>query len=109
MTATEEDGSRFARGRAHLRDFAARWTGTRTFVASSAILLLFLAVTGALHPIAAILSFFFLAGISGARFMAVGETAPIRIGRSRNDESAAALSGGAAVALLDRLPDPVLV
>lgn len=109
MAAAEEGGSRFSRGRAHLRDFAARWTGTRTFVVSSAILFLSLGATGALHPVAAILSFFFLAGISGARFMAVGETAPIRIGLSRNDESAAALGGGAAVALLDRLPDPVLV
>lgn len=109
MAAAEEGGSRGARFKAHLRDFTARWTGTRTFVIAAAILFIFLEAMGLLHPVVAFLCFLFLAGISATRLMVVGETTPIRIGLARNDDGVAALGGGAAVALLDRLPDPVLV
>lgn len=108
MAAAEEGGSIGARFKAHLKDFAARWTGTRTFVVAAAILFLFLEVLGLLHPVAAFLSFLFLAGISATRLMVVGERTPIRIGLARSDE-ASALGGGAAVALLDRMPDPLMV
>lgn len=108
MAAADEGGSKGARFKAHLKDFAARWTGTRTFVVAAAILFLFLEAFGLLHPVAAFLSFLFLAGISATRLMVVGERTPIRIGLARSDE-ASALGGGAAVALLDRLPDPLMV
>lgn len=108
MTAADESETRRARLKALLKDFAARWTGTRTFVVSSAVVFLFLAYTGLLHTIVAFLCFLLLAGISATRLMVVGETTPIRIGLARRDESSA-LGGGAAVALLDRMPDPLMV
>lgn len=106
--AAAEGGSRLVRGRARLRDFASRWTGTRTFVVSAAAIFLLLALSGALHPVAAIISFFVLAGVAATRLMAIGETSPIRIGSAR-DEEASVLGGGTAMALLDRLPDPLVV
>jgi two-component system phosphate regulon sensor histidine kinase PhoR len=106
--AAAEDGSRFVRGKAKLRGFAARWTGTRTFVVSAAGIFLLLAFSGALHPVAAVVSFLILAGVAATRWMAVGDTSPVRAGASL-DKEASVLGGGAAMALLDRLPDPLVV
>ncbi|PKQ01512.1 MAG: hypothetical protein CVT73_23055 [Alphaproteobacteria bacterium HGW-Alphaproteobacteria-12] len=106
--AAAEGGSRLVRGKARLRGFASRWTGTRTFVVSAAVTFLLLALSGALHPVAAVVSFLIFVLVAAARWMAVGETSPIRIGSAQNEESSV-LGGGAAVALLDRLPDPLVV
>ena len=109
MAAADSDG-RLVRGKVWLRDFVSRWTGTRTFVISAALVFFALTWLGAMHPIAAIVAFAFLAGISAVRFMATGETAQIRIG-TRNEDAGANLLGGGAdmLALLHRLPDPLIV
>ena len=107
--AAAEGGSRLRQGRVWLRDFWARWTGTRTFVVMAAVLFLILALTGALHPTAAFVSFLLLAGVAVARAIAMGETAPIRI-QSRTDETApSAFESGPALAILNRLPDALFV
>ena len=107
--AAAEGGSRLRQGRVWLRDFWARWTGTRTFVVMAAVLFLILALTGALHPTAAFVSFLLLAGVAVARAIAMGETAPIRI-QSRADETApSAFESGPALAILNRLPDALFV
>lgn len=109
MAAADGDG-RMVRGKVWLRDFASRWTGTRTFIVSAALLFLALAWLGALHPIIAFVSFALLAGISASRFMVTGETAPIRIGsRGEEGRSAALGAGRTMLALLHRLPDPLMV
>ena len=109
MAAADGDG-RMVRGKVWLRDFASRWTGTRTFIVSAAILFLALAWLGALHPIIAFVSFAVLAGISASRFMVTGETAPIRIGsRGEEGRSGALGAGRTMLALLHRLPDPLMV
>ncbi|MEW6089297.1 ATP-binding protein [Parvibaculum sp.] len=109
MTAAD-GGGKVVRGRAWLRDFMSRWTGTRTFVASAAALFLALALLGALNPIVALVSFALLAGISASRFMVTGETEQIRIG-SRGDDMATGALGSVRTmfALLHRLPEPLMV
>ncbi|PKQ04754.1 MAG: hypothetical protein CVT72_11555 [Alphaproteobacteria bacterium HGW-Alphaproteobacteria-11] len=107
--AAAEGGSRLRQGKVWLRDFWSRWTGTRTFVVTAAFIFFMLAVTGALHAIAAFVSFLLLAGVAVARAIAMGETAPIRI-QSRHDESARSAFGATpALAILNRLPDPLFV
>lgn len=106
--AAAEGNSRTDRSKVWLRDFASRWTGTRTSVISAAAVFLLLALAGAVHPIVAFLSFTFLAGIAAARLMAVGETTPVRIG-TRDDGVPAFASGETALALINRLPDPLFV
>lgn len=109
MAAADDDG-RLVRGRVWLRDFASRWTGTRTFVVSAALLFLALAWLGALHPITAFLSFAFLAGIAASRFMVTGETQQIRIAARGEESGAGGLGAGRTMlALLHRLPDPLMV
>lgn len=108
--AAAEQGSGRSKGRLRLRDFVARWTGTRTFVVASAIVFLALVLLDGLHPIAAFLSFVFLAGIAGIRLMVVGETTPIRIGTPGEEGGLPSFAtGGTSLALLNRLPDPLFV
>src|SRR5690554_8153748 len=91
-----------------LRDFGFRWTGTRTFVISAAFVFLLLVLFGALHPVVGFCSFLLLAGISATRLMVVGETMPIRVPVTEKAISPYA-SGSTALALVNRLPDPLLV
>lgn len=109
MAAADGDG-RLVRGRVWLRDFASRWTGTRTFVVSAALLFLTLALFGALHPTIAFMSFAVMAAIAASRVMVAGETVPIRIG-GRGEESRSGVlgAGRTMLALLHRLPDPLMV
>lgn len=109
MAAADGDGG-LSKGRVWLRDLASRWTGTRTFIVSAALLFLALAVSGALHPITALLSFALLAGIAASRFMVTGETQQIRIA-ARREESIAGGFGArrTMLVLLHRLPDPLMV
>ncbi len=104
------DNSKLDKGRTRLRDFFARWTGTRTFVIVAAIVFFLLTIFDGLHPIAAFLSFLFLAGTAAIRLMVVGETTPIRIGSQGSEAMLSAFAaGGNALALLNRLPDPLFV
>ncbi|MBX3505342.1 MAG: PAS domain-containing protein [Parvibaculum sp.] len=109
MAAAEGEG-RLTRGRLWARDFASRWTGTRSFVISAAAIFLVLAMLGLAHPVAAFVAFMLLAGISATRLMVVGETTPIRIG-TRAIEAGSGIpgAGGSALALLNKLPDPLIV
>ena len=107
--AAAEGGSRLRQGRVWLRDFWARWTGTRTFVVMAAVLFLILALTGALHPTAAFVSFLLLAGVAVARAIAMGETAPIRIQSRAVETAPSAFESGPALAILNRLPDALFV
>lgn len=107
--AAVDDGSRWRRSRVWLRDFWARWTGTRTFVVTAAFIFLMLAVTGALHTTAAFVSFLLLAGVAIARAIAMGETAPIRIQSRPDDHTRSAFGAAPALAILNRLPDPLFV
>lgn len=109
MAVADGDG-RLARGRIWLRELASRWTGTRTFVVSAALLFLLLAWLGALHPFVALVSFAVLAGIAALRVVVTGETAPLRIGARGEDAGASILGAGRTMmALLQRLPDPLIV
>lgn len=109
MTAAD-GGGRVVRGWVWLRDFMSRWTRTRIFVVSAAILFFVLALMGALNPVIALVSFGVLAGIAASRFMATGETAPIRIGTRREEGGSGPLGAGRTMlALLHRLPDPLMV
>ncbi|MEX1155265.1 ATP-binding protein [Parvibaculum sp.] len=92
-----------------MRDFWARWTGTRTFVVTAAVIFLTLTLTGALHVTAAFVSFLLLAGVAVARAIAMGETAPIRIQSRADDGAPSAFEAGPALAILHRLPDPLFV
>jgi two-component system phosphate regulon sensor histidine kinase PhoR len=92
-----------------LRDFFARWTGTRTFVVTAAIIFFLLGATGALHVTAAFVSFLSLAGVAVARAIAMGETAPIRIQSRHDDRERPVLGLAPSLALIDRLPDPLFV
>ena len=96
------------RVRLWLRDFGFIWTGTRTFVVSAAVIFLLLVLFGALHPVVGFCSFLLLAGISATRLMVVGETMPIRVPVTEKAISPYA-SGSTALALVNRLPDPLLV
>lgn len=91
-----------------MRDFGFRWTGTRTFVISAAFIFLLLALFGALHPVVAFCSFLLLAGISATRLMVVGETMPIRV-RATEKTGSPSANGSTALALVSRLPDPLIV
>lgn len=109
MTAAD-GGSKSVRGRVWLRDFLSRWTGTRSFVISAAAIFFLLAVTGLLHPVAAFAAFMVLAGISATRLMVVGETTPIRLGGATREKGGGIPgAGGSALALLQKLPDPLIV
>lgn len=101
-------GSSSERIRLWLRDFGFRWTGTRTFVVSAAVIFLLLALFGALHPVVAFCSFLLLAGISATRLMVVGETMPIRL-RAAEKTGMSDANGRRALALVNRLPDPLIV
>ena len=107
--AAAEGGSRLRQGRVWLRDFWSRWTGTRTFVVTAAVIFLMLALTGALHVTAAFVSFLLLAGVAVARAIAMGETAPIRIQSRADDRAPSAFETGPALAILNRLPDALFV
>ncbi len=107
--AAAEDETRRMKSRVWLRDFVSRWTGTRTFIVSTAIVLLALVLLDGLHVIAALVSFGILAGIAGTRLMVVGETTPIRIARGEETGIPVLGAGSTALALLNRLPDPLFV
>lgn len=96
------------RGRA--RGLAVKWSGGRTFVISSAVLFLVLALTDALPVWLAGLCFIFLTGISVLRAIIVGEAegamqAPVALPSTGLDS----LAGGAGGIILDEIPDPVIV
>ncbi|MEP0708919.1 MAG: ATP-binding protein [Parvibaculum sp.] len=107
--AAAEGATKLERGKAWLRDFLARWTGTRTFIITSAVVFLALVLLDGLHVIAALVSFAVVAGVAATRLMAVGETTPIRIGRDEEGGLSVLGAGGTALALLNRLPDPLIV
>ncbi|ABS62016.1 multi-sensor signal transduction histidine kinase [Parvibaculum lavamentivorans DS-1] len=108
--AAADEHSKADISRKRLRDLVSRWTGTRTFIVSAAIVFLVLVLFDGVHPIAAFVSFLFLAGVAVSRWIAVGETTPIRIGSDTGDSRLPAFaSGGTALALLNRLPDPLIV
>ncbi|MGB5950149.1 MAG: ATP-binding protein [Parvibaculum sp.] len=87
-----------------------RWTGTRTFIIASALVFLVLVFAGAIGALPAILAFLALAGIAVLRGTLTGETKVVTRAPMAEPVSAAAILGaGAGQAILNQLPDPVVV
>lgn len=93
-----------------LRAYARRWAGARTFIAASAGVLLVLVLSGALHLGPALLAFLALAGIAVLRGTLAGEMDVLpRQPAPAPAASLAALGSGTGLAILDHLPDPLIV
>lgn len=92
------------------RGLAGRWKGARTFVAAAAVVFLLLWLTSALRFWPALLAFMVLAGVAMVRAMVTGETRGMALRTALQPTSGvAALGDGAGGAILDELPDPLIV
>lgn len=96
--------------RERARVFADRWTGARTFVISAAVIFLVLTLAGAVHFWAAFIAFLALSGVVILRGMLTGETRGIAFAPiSQPSSGITSLSAGAGSAILNELPDPLIV
>lgn len=96
--------------RERARGLAGRWKGARTFIAAAAIVFLLLWLTSALRFWPALLAFVVLTGVAIVRAMVTGETRGIALRTALQPASGAtALADGAGRAILDELPDPLIV
>ncbi len=93
-----------------LRHLVTGMTGGRTFVLSAAVLFTLLALTDGMPVWLAVLSFAWLAGVTGLRSLLLGET-----GRAMREPASvpagglAGLASGAGRTILIEMPDPVVV
>ena len=89
---------------------AGRWKGARTFISAAAIVFFLLWLTSALRFWPALLAFMVLAGVAVVRAMVTGETRGMALRTALQPASGvAALADGAGRAILDELPDPLIV
>ena len=93
-----------------LRHLVTGMTGGRTFIVSAAVLFTLLALADGLPVWLAVLSFAWLAGITGLRSLLLGETGrAMRVPASVPAGGLAGLASGAGRTILIEMPDPVLV
>ncbi len=96
--------------RERARGLARRWKGARTFITAAAVVFLLLWLTSALRFWPALLAFLVLAGVAMLRAMLTGETRGMALRTALQPASGiAALADGAGRAILDELPDPLIV
>jgi two-component system phosphate regulon sensor histidine kinase PhoR len=107
MTATDGDTNVM---REKARAYAGRWTGSRTFIIVAAAVFLVLALTGALKPWPAAFAFLVLACSVALRGLLMGETrGNTRVPVAEPVSAAAMMGSGAGLAILNVLPDPLIV
>ncbi|MCE9649860.1 MAG: PAS domain-containing protein [Parvibaculum sp.] len=96
--------------RERARVLAGNWTGARTFVLAAAAVPMLLWIAGALNFWPAIFAFVLLAGVVALRGILTGEAQGIALkDASQPSSGIASLATGAGRAILNELPDPLIV